>query len=162
MYKVKQFGSGSEPAGCLSKQQLSNQARFKAATAKKKSPSRSFPNVGKHKKKPTQGPLKTTGRCQVDFVIFNLKIFFFPILGPLMLSDSTKSDYQLFWTRFFHSRFVVIFTIFFLQYVFFFTNFSFFKKTGWNQQCQTRGPTIDRKGSFPCLRDWTTNFEDFW
>ena len=35
MYKVKQFGSGSEPAGCLSKQQLSNQARFKAATAKK-------------------------------------------------------------------------------------------------------------------------------
>ena len=42
MYKVKQFGSGSEPAGCLSKQQLSNQARFKAATAKKNSPSRSF------------------------------------------------------------------------------------------------------------------------
>ena len=35
LYKVKQFGSGSEPAGCLSKQQLSNQARFKAATAKK-------------------------------------------------------------------------------------------------------------------------------
>ena len=35
MYKVKQFGSGSEPAGCLSKQQLSNQACFKAATAKK-------------------------------------------------------------------------------------------------------------------------------
>ena len=35
MYKVKQFGSGSEPAGCLSKQQQSNQARFKAATAKK-------------------------------------------------------------------------------------------------------------------------------
>ena len=44
MYKVKQFGSGSEPAGCLSKQQLSNQARFKAATAKKNSPSRSFNN----------------------------------------------------------------------------------------------------------------------
>ena len=35
MYKVKQFSSGSEPAGCLSKQQLSNQALFKAAMAKK-------------------------------------------------------------------------------------------------------------------------------
>ena len=44
MYKVKQFGSGSEPAGCLSKQQLSNQACFKAATAKKNSPSISFGN----------------------------------------------------------------------------------------------------------------------
>ena len=42
-----------------------------------------FPNVEKHKKKPTQGPLKTTGRCQVDFVIFNLKIYFFPNIRPI-------------------------------------------------------------------------------
>ena len=46
-----------------------------------------------------------------------------------MLSDSTKSDYQLFWTRFFHSRFVVIFTIFFCNMFFFLFSriFSFLK-----------------------------------
>ena len=108
------------------------------------------PNVGKHKKKPTQGPLKTTGRCQVDFVIFNLKIFFFPILGPLMLSDSTKSDYQLFWTRFFHSRFVVIFTIFFCNMFFLFSRiFPFLKKQAGINNVKHVAQQLTGKDLFP-------------
>ena len=113
-----------------------------------------FPNVEKHKKKPTQGPLKTTGRCQVDFVIFNLKIYFFPNIRPIDVIRFNKIRLPIVLDKILPLKVRCHFHNFFCNMFFFvFTNFSFFKKTGWNQQCQTRGPTIDRKGSFPCLRD---------
>ena len=109
-----------------------------------------FPNVGKHKKKPTQGQLKTTDRCQVDFVIFNLKIYFFPNIRPIDVIRFNKIRLPIVLDKILPLKVRCHFHNFFCHIFFFFSRiFPFLKKQAGINNVKHVAQQLTGKDLFP-------------